>query len=479
MSILSKARRRVAAVAALGVFAVLTGATATWGYWTTQGTATVTTGSANLTVTTANFSTLGKTFANHSLVGTGSVTVTNSTTSTSSQLGAVTLVFSATGAATYGSNFAFVVWLSTGANPCTDAATPGTTLASGTWNNTATYTTPGASGFAVGESRTYCVRTTVNPAATWPASGAVTITPRVDASIAVGNYSGTASATATQQTQYLFPVYSPTTTTGAYFYMHRVFTGTTTGNYCADLEGGGGPNGIGWPCKSGGTTNQSYRFDAVSGKPGYYTIKSNITAGPVLQQNTSGTPVTAVAAVVGQVNQQWTIQQTGTSYAGTSTRYFYQVINASTGQCLTYATVDGTSAALNQLQMANCDGTASQQFLLVRTMFSGVNGATDTVTCSYTNPNFRVGFTAGTPNMRYEIRIGGTAYTNVTLGATGTGTLSLPRTSLSGNGTFDYEIYEDTGATGDSGTLVASGSITRANTANSGSNVCSITGLGT
>ena len=278
MTTASKLNRRIAAVAALVVFAILAGASATWAYWTTQATAQVTANSANLTVTTANFSTISKTFGNEALVGTGSVTVTNSTSGASTQKGAVTLVFSASGAATYGSNFAFVVWLSTGANPCTAAAAPGATLASGTWNNTATYVTPGGGGFSVSEARTYCVRTTVTPAATWPASGAVTITPQIAATIVLGNYTGSASATATQQTQYLFPVSTPVTTAGAYFYIHRVFAPpvNNVGNYCADLESGSGPNAIGWPCKNNGTSNQSYRFDAVTGKPGYYTIKSNI-----------------------------------------------------------------------------------------------------------------------------------------------------------------------------------------------------------
>ena len=462
------------------MFTILAGATASWAYWTTQGSAQLTVNSANLTVSTANFSTISKTFGNEALVGTGSVTVTNSTAGSSLQKGAVTLVFNATGAATYGSNFAFVVWLSTTANPCTDAATPGTSLASGTWNASATYTTPGGSGFSVGEARTYCVRTTVNPAATWPASGAVTITPQVAASIVLGNYTGSASATATQQTQYLFPLYTPTTTAGAYFYIHRVFT-TPVGNYCADLESGSGPNAIGWPCKTGGTSNQSYRFDAVAGKAGYYTIKSNITAGTVLQQNTTGAPVTAVAAVAAQVNQQWTIQKTAAGYTnGAVSRAFYQFINASTGQCLTYAAVNGTTAALNQLQMANCDGSASQQFLTVRTMFSGVNGATDTVACAYSTAttNFTINLSAATASMTYELRIGGTSVTTVTTNTSGVGTLTYARGSLAANSTTAYEVYEDTGAAGDAGTLVASGTLTRGTSALLG-NSCTSTGLGT
>jgi|GEM_PF-1557039 len=472
---ITRANRRVAAIAAVATFATLVGASASWAYWTSQATAQVTADSADLTITTANFGTVSKTFGNENLVGTGSVTVTNSTVSSSTQKGAVTLVFSATGStAALRGNFAFTVWLSTGANPCTDAATAGTTLASGTWNAGTTYATGAAGAFSVGESRTYCVRTSIaNPATAWPSNGTVTITPQVTGSIVLGNYSGNAAAiTATQTTQYLFPVFTPVTTAGAYFYIHRVFT-TPVGNYCADLEGGAGPTGIGWPCKTGGTSNQSWRFDAVSGKAGYYTIKSNITAGTVLQQNASGAPVSAVAAVAGQANQQWLIQQTSTSYAGTATRYFFQFVNASTGQCLTYAAVNGTTAALNQLQMVNCDGTASQQFLTVRTMFSGVNGATDTVSCSYTNPNFNVALSAAAVGQRYEMRVGATVV--AATATAGTATLTFPRSSLAA--TADYEVYEDSGAAADPGTLVASGTLTRG-TSNANGNSCTASGLG-
>ncbi|MCR6712551.1 MAG: RICIN domain-containing protein [Demequina sp.] len=479
MSILSKLNRRVAAVAAVGVFAALAGASASWGYWTTQGAATVTVDSADLTITTANFSTVSKTFGNQTLVGTGSVTVTNSTVSTSAQKGVVTLNFSAAGStAALRGNFSFVVWLSTTANPCTDAATAGTALVTSNWNTGGSYTTGTAGAFSVGESRTYCVRTTIaNPATAWPSTGTVTITPRVAGSIALGNYSGAATAlTATQTTQYLFPVTTPNTASTAWFYIHRVFTNAAATNYCADLEGGDGPNGIGWPCKTGGTTNQSWGFEAVSGKAGYYTIRSNITAATVLQQNSTGVPVTSASFASGQVNQQWMLQQTATNYVGaTATRAFYQIVNASTGQCLTYAAVNGTTAALNQLQMANCDGTASQQFLVVRTMFSAVNGGTNTVSCAYANPNFTVTFSAATPGMRYEMRRGTTVVSSSTFGAGGTGTVVVSFDDAA-DGAFD--IYEDSNATGDAGTLVASGTINKGNRASSGTNACTVTGLG-
>ena len=258
----------------------------------------------------------------------------------------------------------------------------------------------------------------------------MTITPQVAASIALGNYTGSASATATQQTQYLFPLVTPATSTTTWNYIHRAFT-APVGNYCADLESGTGPNAIGWPCKNNGTSNQSYRFDAVTGKPGYYTIKSNITAGPVFQQNATGAEVTAVAAVTGQANQQWMIQQTAASYVGTSTRSFYQFVNASTGQCLTYASVNGTTAALNQLTVDNCNGTATQQFLVVRTMFSGVQGATNTVSCAYANPNFTISLSAATPNMRYELRSGGHRGSQRHDQRRGSGHAVLARTAMS------------------------------------------------
>lgn len=474
MSALTKVNRRVAAVAAVVVFTTLVGASSAWAYWTTQATAQVTANSADLTVTTANFSSISKTFVNESLASTGSVTVTNSTAGSSPQQGKVTLVFSATGADAHRGNFSFAVWLSTAANPCTSAATPGATLASGTWGGTATYVTPNGGGYSIGESRTYCVRTTVaTAAAAWPESGSLLFTPRVAATIALGNYTGAASATATQQTQHLFPVYNPPASPTTWNYIHRVFT-TPAGNYCADLEGGSGPNGIGWPCKNSGTANQSYRFEAVSGKAGYFTIRSDVTAGIVLQQNVTGVPVTAVAAVSGQANQQWTLQTTPQNYsAGEVTRAFRQFVNASTGQCLTYASVNGTTAALNRLQMENCDGTASQRFLVVRAMFSGANGGPSTVSCSYASSNYTVRLDAATPNMRYELREGTTVVEGITADGSGKGSFSRARGSVS-MGTTNFEIYEDSNAAGDAGTLVATGSFSKGILSNS----CTASGMG-
>ncbi len=198
----------------------------------------------------------------------------------------------------------------------------------------------------------------------------------------------------------------------------------------------------------------------------------------MFQQNATGAEVTAVAAVVGQANQQWMLQQSPTSYVGgTSTRSFYQFVNASTGQCLTYAAVNGTSAALNQLTVDNCDGTATQEFLVVRTMFSGVQGATDTISCAYANPTFTISLSAAAATMTYELRIGGTAVRTITTNAGGVGAFTYPRSSLATNSTTDYEIYEDTGAAGDAGTLVATGTLTRGSS-NANGNSCTATGMG-
>ena len=183
-------------------------------------------------------------------------------------------------------------------------------------------------------------------------------------------------------------------------------------------------------------------------------------------------------ATAGQANQQWMIQKNGTGYvSGGAVRAFFQFVNASTGQCLTYAAVNGTTAALNQLTVDNCNGTATQQFLVVRTMFSGVGGTPDTVSCAYANPTFTISFSAAAPNMNYELRIGGTAVATGTTNAAGVGTLTYPRSSLAANSTTNYEIYEDTGATGDAGTLVATGTLTRGSS-NTNGNACTVTGMG-
>ncbi|WP_084038480.1 RICIN domain-containing protein [Demequina sp. NBRC 110053] len=458
-------RRRLALIAGLATFAVLAGTTAGWAYWTTQASVTAPASTANLTVTTANFGSLSATLANEALARTGSFTVTNNTTTSSTQRAAVTLDLSATNGNTYRGNFGYVVWRSTAGNPCTAAATPGPSLVpSGTtWANAASFTTVSGDGFAAGESRTYCVRTTATRTTeNWPANGSVTFTPRVDARISLGTYTGAANATATQASQFLFPLHTPTTGASVWAFIHGWQGGSTA--HCLDHFSGQSNVG-GWPCKTTGVTNQSWQFTSTGG--GYYTIRTNQSNGLLMQQ--TGTGITMNAASNAQ-NQRWTLQRTNTG--ASSVRAAYQIVNESTGQCITRPATDVHAT------MENCDGGADQSFLVVRNLFSGTGGAPSTVQCSVVSGNYRITTNAATPNMRYEARLNGAVVANT---ANGSGSLTIDiATSTGASASWTLELYE-VGPGGDAGTRVAIGEASRTRSGIifiSHSYGCSLSGMG-
>ncbi|WP_297082418.1 RICIN domain-containing protein [uncultured Demequina sp.] len=437
-----RSRRRTALITAAAVFAVLVGATASWGYWTSQATVTTSASSADLTVSTANFGSVTARLANESLTSTGTVTIQNSTSTSSTQSAQVTVTLSATGGDGYRGNFSLAVWNQATA-ACT-AATPPASLvnAAATWASGGSF----VADFTPGQSRTYCVRTTSQRATgTWPASGAVSFTPQVNAAIALGNYSGSASATASLTTEHLYPLHNPTTSNAHWYYIH----GWNSANlaHCLDYFNAEVQVG-GWQCKDVGTRNQAWRFEAVAGKPGYYVIRTNQgSGGPVMQVD--GNRVIMAGAVSGRLTQQWTLQASSTS---SSARPRYQLVSASTGQCVVKGAANGL------VTMANCDSTANQSYLVVRTMYSGVDGTGDTISCAVVGGSYRITSTGATPGMRYEARLDGSTYTAQ---AAGGGTLTIDVPTTTGNDqTWTLEVYE-VGPGGDTGTRVARGSAER------------------
>lgn len=484
--------RRTVIATSVAMVAILGTSAAAWAYWTSRATVNATATSANLTVTTANFDTINATLANSSLRKTGNVVVTNTTTTTSTQKSAVNIVFSATGEDAFRSNFSYTVWAATNVNQCNDTVTPGTSLTSGTWLNGSTLTIPASAGFAPNESRIYCVRTTAQQVGTWPQNGAVTFTPRVAAAITLANYSGSASQTSTLKSSNIFTNFMPPTTATSWYFLQGIVTTGSGQNRCLDRDTNNNL-AIGWPCKSSGATNQAWRFDPVVGKAGYYTIRSNSTTGGATQvMQASGTTVATAAYVANQVNQQWTLQVSNPGYVrGVLTRPFLQIVNASSGQCIS------NSAGSTAAPLQNCDGSVSQQFLAVRALFTGTNGGGNAVSCTYSDGFYRFALTPGAGTMRYDVRLrpspqpadsafGGEYVYGLATNAAGAINSGPDLGHGSPNayvGTFVLELYEDVDPLGqvgipDPGSRVASGTLVRNASAASAENTCSLTGMG-
>ncbi|TXK17068.1 RICIN domain-containing protein [Homoserinibacter sp. GY 40078] len=444
-------KSRIAAVTAITGFLVLAGTGAGWAYWSSQANVQVQTASADLTLDATGFDSLAKTFTNDSLSHTGSVSVKNTTTTTSTQKGAVTLTFSATGQSTsFLQNFAILVWQSTTANPCTASATPGTSLLSSNWGSTSSYTTPAASGFSAGETRTYCVRTTVaTRESVATTAGSVTFTPRISGSIAVGSFTGTDAETTTQATGYIYTPSTITTSTSTYYWVRPNLSSTDYSTYCADVNGGSPGSGttvISYGCKTSGAENQVWRFTGISGRTGYYTITTRANTNYLID-GSSGTLRTQTSS--GATSQAWHLQHVSGS--------IYQIVNDASGLCWTSPI--GSGINLGDITLASCSSSAQQQFVMSR--------AVSSVSCTYSGGNFSVSLTAA-PSTPYSVLADGTTRDTETTNASGTTTLSFSRTSAS-SGTHDLEVYDE------NGTRVAFGSYTRSTFSSStNSNSCSI-----
>lgn len=439
---------RLATIAAITTFLVLVGSGASWAYWTAQSTVNVSTTGADLKIDASGFASINKTFTNDSLTHTGSVVVTNTTTSTSAQKAQVTLAFTATGQTTaFRTGFGMVVWLSTATYPCTGAAS-GPALASGNWGTGASYVTASGDGFSVGETRTYCVRTTIaNRGDVATPSGAATITPNIAGSIQVGNFTGSDADTASQSTSNIFtPVTVPTATT-TYYWLRPNLSSTAYPTYCADVNGGTAGDGttvISYGCKDEGAANQVWRFNSIPGRAGYYTIATG-TDTNYLVDGAGGSLATRTAS--GTAVQVWHAQVIN---AASST---YQLVNDASGLC--WVSPTGTAQNLGTITLAGCANVAAQRFTLSRVPTG--------ITCTYNASTFTLGFT-GAPSATYRLnysgtttQLGATATANATTGAT---TITFTRTNLGSNGTYDIELWDGYGTRVGSGTATRGGTFT-------------------
>lgn len=431
-------RIKLAIATALTGFLVLVGTTAGFAFWSASNSVSSTVTAATLTLSTTNFTSIGYTFGNDTLVTTGSVTVTNTTATTSTKIGAVSMTFGPAASATLAGKVTASIWSTASAANCTAAATVPGSATVALWSASPVL----SSSLATGASVIYCVRSSIaSRDVVASGSGSMTFQPMISATITVGNFTGSASATTTQSTQYIYPATTPDVTHWNWIRPNWI---TASYNYCLDVSGGGGTNGtlvISYGCKNVGASNQNWKFTA-SGATGYSTIQprsatglrvddnSSLTSGGSITVNTaSGTPATAT-------NQQWQIQQVS---AG-----IYEFVNGYSGMCL--SSPGGTNQNLGNLTQAPCAGTVYQQFK--------VSQAFENFTCAVTATNWVWSWNSVTTGPYHVLVTHGATVTELaTTAATATGATIAFSAANYGNGTYNVSFVDSLGTEVGGGTI--------------------------
>ena len=444
-------RGKLGIAAFLTTFIVLASSTASFAYWQSSQTVASTLSAANLTIATANLT--SATFGNDVLVSTGSITATNTTTTSSTASASV--VLTVTGAGALAGKVTRQIWTTTSAANCTPAATvpPGT--GSGLWSASATLT----SSLAAQASAIYCVRSTIasrESVAVAGGSGAQSFIPSVSGTITLGNFSGAATAAASQATQYIYPAATPDTTNWQWIRPHFA---NSSFNYCADVSGGGqsgsGTSVISYGCKTGGAINQNWIF-SPSGVTGYYTIAPHNAPGLRMDNNgslTSGGAVTVNSAAgnaATATNQQWQLQ--------TVTTGVYEFVNAYSGMCLT--SMQGTGQNLGGMTQTPCAGNVYQQFELSQT-FQNFTCKLVNKTGS-TNDAFTWSWTAATTGP-YDVFVTGNGTTTKIASTAGTAagvSIAYDTYAALGRGTYSMTFVDSNGTVVGLGSATVGSSIT-------------------
>lgn len=434
-------RIKLAVATAVTGFLVLAGTTAGFAFWSASNSVNSTVGAATLSITTTNFTSVGYTFGNESLVTTGSVTVTNTTTTTSTQNGALSVTFGPAASATLAGKVTATIWTTGSASNCTAGATVPSGATSALWSASPTVT----ASIAPSASVIYCVRSSIaSRDDVDTAGGSLSFQPKISATITVGNFTGSATATTTQSTQYIY-----TSTAADLTHWNWIRPNFTSSyNYCLDVSGGGSASGtivISYGCKTSGSANQNWKFIA-SGAAGYYTIQSRgatalrvdnnssmASGGSITVNTASSTPATAT-------NQQWQLQQVSAN--------IFELVNPYSGMCLT--SPSGTSQNLGNLTQAPCSGTVYQQFK--------VSQALENFTCAVSGNNWVWSWNSVSTGPYHVFVTHGTTTTElVTTAATATGA-TLPFSSANyGSGTYNVSFVDSLGTVVGGGTIVISG----------------------
>jgi hypothetical protein len=439
------ARGRLGFVAFLVTFFVLVGSSASYAFWTASNTVTSTVSAADLTIATSNLT--GATFGNDILVSTGSITATNSTTTTSTKTGTVALTV--TGSGTLASKVSRQVWTTTSAANCTAAATVPTGTTSTLWSTSLSL----PSTLAPQASAIYCVRSSIaTRESVATAGGALTFTPNVSGTITLGNFTGSASAAATQATQYIYPSFG--TQDVAHWFWIRPNFDNASYNYCLDVSGGATTAGtivISYGCKSSGALNQQWKFTSYTNASGnvYYTIQPRNSTGLRIDNTSStssgaGVIVDTAGAVATSTDQQWQLQQVS---AGV-----FEFVNAYSGMCMT--SPNGSTQNLGQISQAACNGSQYQQFL--------ISQAFENFTCKTVNNTgtatdaFAWAWTAAATGPYHVVFTRGATSVELATPASGSTGASVLYTTLAGYGTGTYNVtFVDA-----NGTLVGLGTAT-------------------
>jgi len=431
-------RVKLAIATALTGFLVLAATTAGFAFWNASNSVSSTVGAATLTITTANFTSVGYTFGNDTLVTTGSVTVTNTTTTTSTQNGAVSVTFGPAASATLAGAVTASIWTTASAANCTAGASVPSGATVALWSTSPVVT----ASLAKNASVIYCVRSSIaSRDDVDSAGGSQSFQPKITATITVGNFTGSATATTTQSTQYIY-----TSTPADLTHWNWIRPNFTSSyNYCLDVSGGGTASGtivISYGCKTAGAANQNWKFVA-SGATGYYTIQargatalrvdnnSSTTSGGSITVNTaSGTPATAT-------NQQWMLQQVSAN--------IFELVNAYSGMCLT--SPSGTAQNLGNLTQAPCSGTVYQQFK--------ISQALESFSCTNSGTNWVWSWNSVTTGPYHVWVTNGTTSTEVaTTGSTATGVTVAHSAVTFGRGTWNVTFIDSLDTVVGTGTVV-------------------------
>lgn len=342
---------RTGLIAGITTFLLLAGTGVSYAAWTAGAAATSTASAANLSLTTSNFTTNAYTFQNHQLRTTGSVTIANTTDTNSGTVATLDLTLGLqSGNASLASNLQVRVWPSTLGACVSGTTTPGTATP-GTWSSFPALSTP----LAKGSSVTYCIRTFgAERGDLANSTGSATITPRVTATLTVGNFTASASTTTTQGTSYIYP-------TPAAFdeYAWYYIKSTTSGTPCLDVYSNGTSSGtalIEYGCKSvsEGNLNQQWRLTKSSGN--YYDVQPRNATDLRWDNGASaaeGVPINVNTDAAG-AGQEWQLQQVSTGV--------YQIVNNFSGLCLKPLNTALTTSV--EYSQGVCDGTAGQRFTL-------------------------------------------------------------------------------------------------------------------
>lgn len=344
--------------AGIAVFLLLVGSGISYAAWTTGATATSTASAATLGISTSGFASTAFTFQDHSLTTTGSVTLTNNTVTSNTTAGTYSMTLGYTGDAALAAKLAVTIWSTTNPSGCAAVGTVPSGSIAGSWDTVATAAAPVTGPLAKGASASYCIRVSgAERGDLSSTSGTLTIQPSVAASLKVGNWSQSASATTTEKTIWIFPPFSPTPST----WFHIVNQGTLN---CLDVHAAATTTGTGaidYPCKAGITPseyNQLWKFTATSGN--YFDITPRHALN--LRLDVAGSSTAALAAVdletasSTRVSQEWQLQAQGGSV--------YQIVNRNSGLCLQ---VYNTAVYNPEVEYAQavCDGSAGQRYAII------------------------------------------------------------------------------------------------------------------